>query len=93
MKNILINSVELFVNLLYFFIFVRAIMSWFRPPRYSKLYDDISRALYALTEPILAPIRNILPTTGMGIDLSPLVAIFLLDIARRVVVTVLQRVL
>jgi YggT family protein len=55
-------------------IIARALLSWFNPDPRSPLMQ----ALYAVTEPILDPIRRILPR--MGIDLSPLVAIILLEI-------------
>lgn len=44
-----------------------------------RLYDVI----FALTEPVLAPIRRILPQTGM-IDFSPLVLIIVLVVIERV---------
>lgn len=44
-----------------------------------RLYDVI----FAVTEPILAPIRRILPQTGM-IDFSPLVLIIILVVIERV---------
>jgi len=46
----------------------RVLMSWI-DPRFEK---PLSQFMYSLTEPILAPIRNVLPRTGM-LDLSPLV--------------------
>jgi YggT family protein len=55
-------------------IFVRAILSWFQlDPR-----SPLVQALDSITEPILEPIRRIMPRLGM-IDLSPLVAILLLQ--------------
>jgi YggT family protein len=55
-------------------IFARAILSWFNmDPR-----SPIIQALDSVTEPILEPIRRIMPRLGM-IDLSPLVAIILLQ--------------
>ena len=51
-----------------FSIFIRALLSWFsNGPR-----NPISQLLHSFTDPILHPIRRILPATG-GIDLSPLV--------------------
>lgn len=44
-----------------------------------RLYDVI----FAVTEPVLAPIRRILPQTGM-IDFSPLVLIIILVVIERV---------
>jgi len=39
--------------------------------------------IYRLTEPLLAPIRQILPTARIGLDLSPLVLILLLELLKR----------
>ncbi len=79
-----------FINLLglalYIFIFARVILSWIRIGPDSS-FVSIARVIYQVTEPILAPIRRLLPNTG-GLDLSPMIALFLLiiiqNIARRV---------
>ena len=39
--------------------------------------------LYRVTEPLLDPIRRILPTSGMGIDFAPLVALLLIQFLTR----------
>lgn len=46
--------------------------------------NPIVTALYQMTEPILAPIRRVLPQTGM-IDLSPMVAILIIFVILQVV--------
>jgi YggT family protein len=77
--NIFIDFIALIVRLLYFAIFMRAIVSWFPIDQNNSLI----RSLDSLTEPIIEPIRKILPTFGM-LDLSPLVAIILLSSIVRV---------
>lgn len=63
------------IQLLVLAIFFRAILSWFvRDP-----YNPIVRALDAITEPILQPLRQIVPRMGM-LDITPLVAIILLSV-------------
>lgn len=52
---------------------LQAVLSWINP------YSPLSAPAYQLTRPILDPIRRILPTIS-GIDLSPLVAILLLQV-------------
>ncbi len=93
MKTIVVDTVSLFLRVLSLLIVTRAIMSWFRPRGYSKLYNDVERALYVLTEPVLAPIRSALPPVGPGIDFSPLVALILLDVIHRLLVGLLERLL
>ncbi len=55
-------------------ILVRAIMSWFSPNRRNQFY----RFLISVTEPVLGPIRRIIPL--QGIDISPVIAILLIDL-------------
>ena len=67
--------VALLLNLLSFAVFLRAILSWVvRDP-----YNPIVQALNAITEPILQPLRQIVPRMGM-MDLTPLVAIIVLQV-------------
>jgi YggT family protein len=56
----------------------RVIASWL-DPRFER---PPSRLLYAITEPVLAPVRRALPRTGM-LDLSPLVVLVVLGIVIR----------
>jgi YggT family protein len=64
-------------------LFGRAILSWF-PVRPDTLVASIYRVLLDLTEPVLAPMRRIIPPAGM-FDLSFLVLIVILYIVRGVV--------
>lgn len=57
--------------ILYIGILVRVVSSWFRLNPFGRFI----RWSYTITEPLLRPIRNVLPTFGM-IDLSPLVLYF-----------------
>ena len=58
----------------------RVLMSWLDPTHSRPL----GRFLLSLTEPILAPIRRVLPQTG-AFDLSPLVVLLVLSVLIRVV--------
>lgn len=60
-------------------IIARAILSWFDP----RGANPVSRFLYEFTEPVIAPIRSIMPRTGF-IDLSPMIAIIIIMILQRV---------
>jgi len=51
-------------------IIIRALVSWVNPDP----YNSIVQFLYRVTEPILMPIRRILPAMG-GFDFSPIVAL------------------
>lgn len=59
-------------------LFARALLSWFPPPRSTGM-RQVARVLHDLTEPVLAPMRRIIPPVGM-IDLSFMVVLFVLFI-------------
>jgi YggT family protein len=52
---------------------------------YNPVARGVLRALHALTEPVLGPIRRILPPLG-GLDLSPLVALLIVFFLQRLIV-------
>jgi YggT family protein len=55
-------------------IFIRVAFSWI-----SRDYGNpIYRYSYQLTEPLLRPVRNLLPSGGMGLDFSPMIVSFAL---------------
>lgn len=69
-KLILISLADLLnqaVNLLFWMILLRAVMSWISP----GMHNPIMAVIYQLTEPLMAPVRRIIPPMG-GLDLSPL---------------------
>lgn len=74
MPPLLIEIVQAVITGLTVLIVVRAFWSWISPYPTNAL----QRLVWNVTEPILAPVRAILPDLG-GLDLSPLVAIFLLQ--------------
>ncbi len=55
-------------------VFVRVVLSWF-PISYDSPFAPISRVVIDLTEPVMAPLRRVVPAVGM-IDLSTMVLIF-----------------
>ena len=71
--NELIQLILLLLQLLWFAIFARAIVSWFPVDQ----NGPVVRALDAITEPVLEPLRRVVPRVGM-IDITPMVAIILI---------------
>ncbi|KPK46889.1 MAG: hypothetical protein AMJ77_04900 [Dehalococcoidia bacterium SM23_28_2] len=63
-------------------ILLRVILSWAALAFSIDPRNPLVAALYEITEPILAPIRSIMPRIGM-IDLSPFVAMILLEFIAR----------
>ena len=65
-------------------LFARAILSWFPPPSRGSALVPIQRVLYDVTEPLLAPLRRVIPPAGM-FDISFMVLVFALLIVQRAV--------
>ncbi len=74
------NFLEILVLVVWFLVLGRVIVSWIDPPS----RHAISRYLVAFTEPMLAPIRRLLPQTG-GVDFAPLILMVVLGVLLRFV--------
>jgi len=79
-------AIVAFFWLLRMMLFVRIILSWFPIGRNNKFMQ----ILFAFTEPVLAPIRNLvnrspLGGSGMVLDFSPIIAFILLGIVERAI--------
>ena len=73
--SFLFNFIQILCEVLTIAIILRAILSWFSPRPTNRL----AIILYRVTEPMLAPLRRIIPRVGM-VDFTPLVAIILLQL-------------
>ena len=56
------------LNIFYWLILIRALISWVNPDPYNPIVQFLNRT----TEPILQPIRRMMPR--MGVDISPIIA-------------------
>lgn len=87
------QMLEILLTIIYWLIIIRALLSWVSPDP----YNPIVQFLCSVTEPILGPIRRILPAAlRFGLDISPIIAFLaimflksflvrtLLDIASRI---------
>ncbi len=72
--------ISLLINVLVFAVFARALLSWMNPGTFNAAASILS----TLTEPLLDVCRRIIPGLG-GIDLSPLAALLLLQLAKMVI--------
>ncbi len=70
-----VTFLKFLVFALWLVILGRVLMSWIDP----RFQGPVGRFLYETTEPILSPIRRVLPQAGM-FDLSPMVALLLLSV-------------
>ena len=76
------SLIELVGTFLYIVILARVILTWFPQVRRD---NPLVQIIYAVSEPILAPIRRFIPRSAM-IDFSPMIAIFLIIIIQRILV-------
>lgn len=75
------NFINLLTQALVIAIVLRAILSWFVP----QGDHPVVRILRDVTDPLIVPLRRVIPAIGM-LDLSPFVAIILLQVVRMIVV-------
>ena len=77
---------SIILTVLYWLILIRALLSWVNPDP----YNPIVQFLYKVTEPILYPIRKMIPLKlGIGIDISPIIAFLILIFLRSFLVKTL----
>jgi len=81
----LANLVSLVLQVYFWIIIVRAVLSWVNPDP----FNPIVRFLYRVTEPVLRPIRRRLPV-AMGLDFSPLIVLVALQFAQWFIVDLLR---
>jgi len=72
--GVLCGLVDLFVIL----VFVRVVLSWF-PVDPRGPVGQVSRLVSAVTDPVMEPVRRILPSVG-PIDISPIVVVLFLNL-------------
>jgi YggT family protein len=82
--SILINLVNLIEWILILLVFVSVILSYFMDP-----YHPVRRGVDRVVEPMLSPIRRIVPLVGM-LDFSPLVLIILIQLTSGLLVRLLS---
>ena len=70
----LAKIIDLALTLYMWIIVFRALISWVNPDP----YNQIVIFLYRVTEPVLGPIRRLLPLRNIGIDFSPVIVILVI---------------
>lgn len=84
----LLDVVLIVLNLYVWVLIAAAVLSWLVAFNVVNPYNSFVRSvgdfLYRITEPLLAPIRNVLPNLG-GLDLSPMVLILGIFFIERVI--------
>ncbi|HET9662483.1 MAG TPA: YggT family protein [Thermomicrobiales bacterium] len=84
MPDSLITLISYLFNALTLLLVARALLSWFDP----GMRSSVGKILVDITEPLLGPIRRMIPSAG-GLDFSPIIAIILLQFVERIVLQAL----
>ncbi len=81
--------IDVFISVYVLLIFAYIITSWIRLP-YSPWLNRVQRFLYDVCDPYLRLFRRIVPSLG-PLDLSPILAVFVLVLVGRLVTAALER--
>lgn len=79
----ILNVIHAVGEAIFYVLLISSIMSWFNRSPNNRSPNAMQYMLYQLSEPLLRPIRKLLPNTGM-IDFSPMVVVFVLFFANKV---------
>ena len=77
-----VTFLDLLFTILGFAIIARALLSWLPIDRYG---NPLIQLLDQITEPILAPLRRYIPPIGGMMDISPIVALIILQVLQALV--------
>jgi YggT family protein len=92
-QYVLYRTVAILLQVLNVLLFAYVIMSWVRPRYYTRsnrwffVIDDF---VHRLLDPLLNPIRSLLPTSGIGLDFSVIIFWVLLDIVGTILLRALN---
>ncbi|MCC6604573.1 MAG: YggT family protein [Anaerolineae bacterium] len=82
------NAIHIIFRAFTYLVFARVILSWVRVDPYHPFWGPILRFVYQATEPLLNPVRRLMPNMG-GLDLSPLIVLVGLDLVRMLLIQIL----
>ncbi len=72
-------------EIIYFILLIRVLMSWIP----HNPYHPIAEWLHRLTDPLLRPFQNLVPSHRIGIDLSPIFAFLAIALAKQIIFRIL----
>ena len=82
--NILITVISAAVNVFSVFIIIYSVLSFVLSPS-----SEVRLALAQVVEPLLTPIRKVVPAIG-GLDFSPLILMILIQVVGSLLVTIIR---
>ena len=85
MPYALLNLISTLITIYIWLLIAQAVLSWLLAfgvvNRYNRVVTSAADFLWRITEPVLRPIRSVLPDLG-GIDISPVILILILYFLR-----------
>jgi len=79
---------QVVLNIYMWVIIIRALISWVNPDPYNQIVQILTR----LTEPVMRPLRKLVPPYKVGLDFSPLIAVLIIMFLQYAVVETLLRI-
>ncbi len=79
--------IDIVLTFYMYIIIARALISWVNPDP----YNPIVQFLYRVTEPVLNPLRRLVPVWKLGIDLSPMIALLIIFFLKRFLIPTLMQ--
>lgn len=87
---LLADIVSWIIRIYQFLVFIRVLLSWVNTDPFRPAIDHpLVRLLERVTEPVLAPLRRLIPPVSDRVDISSVVALFALEILRIILVSIL----
>ncbi|HEY2657688.1 MAG TPA: YggT family protein [Solirubrobacteraceae bacterium] len=87
--NYVRTLIYVYVVVLFLYLLINMVLSFGARPPYSRAFDVVMGFLREVSEPYLRVFRRFIPSIGM-IDLSPMIAIFVLLIVNQVVYSLIR---
>jgi YggT family protein len=88
---ILADIVSWVIFIYQFLILIRVLLSWlYTDPRRPPIDHPLIQILTRVTDPVLKPLRRYIPPIGGTIDISPVVALLILEVVRQILVRILS---
>lgn len=81
----LISLIFKLLDIYSFLLLIRVMLSWFP----IDPYNSVVQFLYNITEPVLRPLRTVVSFGGMGIDFSPVIAVFIIQIIKKILISLI----
>jgi YggT family protein len=85
----LLEVILLVLQLYSYVIVIVAVMSWLIAFNVINIHNDFVRSVWnamnALTEPLLRPIRQVMPNLG-GLDISPVILLLLVYLVQKIII-------